>query len=239
MEYSARLLFINSNSKTIMARMLADRDSTDLHLNLARRHQRLARRYQQTALVAAIQPIIDELAARQTNAATKELDRQTAYDLVVAADGDMDDAIRNLFGAAQAADRDQPGTGVVAMLFPSGGFGGIVETPLAQEPAAAEALAVKVTTLGGTHPLASHAAKLTALAGAVRDALQNLDGAVRAAKNAAAEEEIAQAALRRQYEHNYLDARRAVGRVLAERMFAKTNRGAGAAADETPASPAS
>jgi len=40
----------------------------------------------------------------------------------------------------------------------------------------------------------------------VRDALKALDDAVRASKNTDAEEEIAQGALRRQYEHNYTAA---------------------------------
>ena len=78
-----------------MARMLADRDSTDLHLNLARRHQRLARRAGLADLVAAIQPAIAALAAKQAAAADKDLDRQGAYDEILAADADLDDAIRN------------------------------------------------------------------------------------------------------------------------------------------------
>ena len=180
--------------------MLADRDSTDLHLNLARRHQRLARRYKQPALAAAIQAAIDGLATRQAAAADKELDRQGAYDDVLAADGDLDDGIRNLFSAAETFDRENPGAGMLAILFPSGGFGTIIEIDIAQEPAAAEALAVKIATLGATHALAPHDAKLKALAQSVRDALKELDDAVRAAKAADAEEEIAQGTLRRQYE---------------------------------------
>ena len=37
-----------------MARLLAERDSTSLHLTLARRHERLARRYRQDTLADAI-----------------------------------------------------------------------------------------------------------------------------------------------------------------------------------------
>jgi hypothetical protein len=204
--------------------MLAERDSTYLHLNLARRHQRLARRYQQAALVAAIQPAIAELAARQSAAADKEMDRQAAYDDVIAADGDLDDGVRNLSGATALFDREHAGSSLMNLLFPDGGFGSIVDLPLAQEPAVVEALAVKVGSLGAAHALAPYAAKLNTLAQAVRDALLALDTAVRAAKNADAEEELAQAALRRQFELNYLAARGNVGRVLAERMFVKAPR---------------
>ena len=205
--------------------MLADRDSTDLHLNLARRHMRLARRYKQTALVTAISTAIDALKAKQDIAEEKDLERQGAYDDVYAADGDLDDGIRNLFSAAETFDRENIGAGTVVKLFPDGGFGSIIDEPLAQEPATADALATKVTSLGAAHSLFPHAAKLTALAQGVRDALTALEGAVRASKMAEAEEEIAQAALRKQYEGNYLTGRGAVGRTIAERLFPKANRG--------------
>lgn len=201
--------------------MLADRDSSALHLNLARRHQRLARRYQQAAQVTAIEAAINDLAAKELLTDAKELDRQAAYDDLLAADGDLDDGIRNLFGAAQAYDRDNLGAGMVALLFPSGGFGDIIEQPLAQEPAAAGALCVKVESLGVSHPLFVHAAKIKALAQSVRDALARVEAAVRAAKNVGADEEIAQATLRRVYETNYLTSRQSLGRTIAERLFPK------------------
>lgn len=206
-----------------MARMLADRDSSELHLNLAGRHQRLARRYQQTALVTAIGAAIADLTAKKTLTEDKELDRQAAYDNVQAADGDLDDAIRNLFAAAQTFDRDNLGAGTVTMLFPGGGFGDLVEQPVAQETTSADALCVKVESLGSTHALFGHAAKIKTLAQSVRDALASLEAAIRAAKNAGAEEEIAQAALRRQYEGNYLTSRQSLGRSIAERLFPKAN----------------
>jgi hypothetical protein len=205
-----------------MARLLADRDSTDLHLNLARRHQRLARRYKQTNFVDIIQLAIDELVARQSAAAARDLDRHAAYDNVIAADADLDDGIRNLFGAAEAYDRENPGACMVSRLFPEGGFGDLISQPVAEEPASAEALASKVETLG-VQVLTPYAAKLRTLAQAVRDALHVLNDAVRASKSADAEEEIAQGTLRRQYEHNYLNSRQAIGRTLAERLFPKTH----------------
>ena len=212
--------------------MLAERDSTDLHLNLANRHQRLARRYKQVLLVTAIQTVIDTLVSHQTVAAGKDLDRQAAYDDVIAADADLDDGIRNLFGSTETFDRDNIGAGLLATLFPGGGFGYIVDQPTAEEPASAEALATKIDTLGPAHALAPHSAKLKSLAQGVRNSLKALDDAVRVAKNADAEEEIAQGALRRQYEHNYLSARQTIGRIIAERLFPKANRGQ--SADPSP-----
>ncbi len=218
--------------------MLAERDSTALHLNLARHHQRLARRYKQAALVTSIQTAIDTLAGRQSVSDEKDLDRQAAYDDTMAADADLDDAIRNLFSAAETFDRENLGAGTLAILFPAGGFGAVVELPIAQEPAAAEALATKIETLGATHALVPQAAKLKNLAQAVRDALKALDDAVRTAKNADAEEEIAQGTLRRQYEHNYLAARQTLGRGVSERLFPKANRSNSGEPEAPPVTPA-
>jgi hypothetical protein len=59
-----------------------------------------------------------------------------------------------------------------------------------------------------------------------------------ALKTAQAEEEIAQGTLRRQYEHNYLAARQALGRGIAERLFPGTNRSQSNEPTPPPAVPA-
>lgn len=178
-----------------MARMLADRDSSALHLTMARRHERLARRYRQEGIANAIRNAIDPLRLKADISEDKLLERQIAYDDTLAADGDLDDAIRTLFNSAEIYEREHPGSGIVATLFPQGGFTVFTDLPLAQEPAAAEALATKVESLGAAHSLAIHVEKLKTMAAAVRAALVGQDTAVRAVKTAEAEEEIAQAAL--------------------------------------------
>jgi hypothetical protein len=210
--------------------MLADRDSTDFHLNQARRHERLARRYRQETLATAVKTPGDALAAKQKITADLDLDRQAAYDDVFAADGDLDDGVRNLFDAAQIFERQNAGSGVGAALFPEGGFGDLIDEPLTQQPSSVEALAARVDSLGATHALAAHATTLRTLATGVRDALTAQEAAVRAAKTAEAEEELAQATLRRQYEANYLDARKALGKVRAERLFPRQTRATAAPA---------
>jgi hypothetical protein len=174
-----------------MARMLTDRESAALHLNTARRHQRLARRYRRDGLVGTIEPLIADLEAKSASQAAKTFETQAAYDNVLAADADLDDAVRNLFNAGEQHDRSNPTTPALPTLFPDGGFGALIAEPLAQRTAAQD----------------------------VRDALKAQNDAVRAQKSAEAEEEIAQGALRRQYEANYLDARRQWGRPFAERLF--------------------
>ena len=75
------------------------------------------------------------------------------------------------------------------------------------------------------------------LAKGVRDSLNALGDAVRASKLAEAEEELAQAALRKQFESNYLNGRGAVGRAIAERLFPKATRGPNDADSSAPIAP--
>jgi hypothetical protein len=210
--------------------MLADRDSTSFHLNTARRHQRLARRYREESFAVSLEASIKALAEAESKTEAKRLDAQGAYDAVFAADADLDDAIRDLFGAAETHDRAHPEAPALMILFPDGGFGEIVEQPLAQEPNSADALATRVEGLGAAG-LALFAAKIRTAAQAVRDALAEQDTAVRAAKSADADEELAQAALRRAYEGNYLDLRKKLGRVFSERLFPRVRASGGAATE--------
>ena len=219
-----------------MARMLADRDSSALHLNQARRHERLARRYRQDAFANSIRSAIDSLQNKADIAADKELERQGATDDVAAADADLDDAIRSLFNSAEISERENPGSGVLKSLFPEGGFTAITSISTIQEPDAADALAIRLENMGSTHALAPHAQKIRTLATAVRDAFAALETAIRTRKAAEAEEEISQAALRRQYELNYLEARKQLGRTLAERIFPATR--ASSPAEEPAPNPA-
>ena len=217
-----------------MARLLQDRDSSALHLNLARRHQRLARRYRLAGFATAIEPLVAALKAKAGVTEEKDFERQAAYDEVLAADGVQDDAVRNVFDAAKIFDREHPGAPALLTLFPTGGYGDLVDEPLTKQPADVDALAVRVESLGAAHALSGHAAKLRAGAAGVRITLDALDTAVRALKGAEAEEELAQAALRRQYEGNYLDARKSPGRPLAERLFPSSRIPAAPGTDPTP-----
>ena len=56
-------------------------------------------------------------------------------------------------------------------------------------------------------------------AAAIDTAQTALDNAVRAKKLAEAEDELAQAAVRRAYEENWLDAQKKFGKAAAERLF--------------------
>jgi hypothetical protein len=202
---------------------------------MARRHVRLATHYRQPQFATAMSSLIDDLKAKAEVTATKEWERQAATDQVYAADGDLDDGIRDLYNNAELFDRKHPGEAVLNQLFPQGGFTAITGMILAQEPAAAHALATRVEELGTSHALFTHAETLRDLACAVTDALAAADAAVTAKKVAEAIEENAQGALRRQYEINYLDARRLLGANKADRLFPYIRSAKKPAEDAVPA----
>ncbi len=199
--------------------MLSERDSAFLVVNGSRRHVRLLRRYRCEELIKGIEPLITDLAQKRQLCEERVLDAQAALDAVVAADGDLDDAVRNLFDSARQHDRSNPTAPALPDLFPSGGFSSVIDLPRTDEPDAVDALAKKLDLLGSGHDLAPHAAKLREAAQAVREALTMHREAIRAQKAAEAEEDIAKSALRRKYEANYLDARKQWGRLVADRLF--------------------
>lgn len=82
-----------------------------------------------------------------------------------------------------------------------------------------EQLAVRIESLGEEHALNTVAADLRDKAEVSRAANTTYLEAIRSQKVAEADEEIAQANLRRQYELNYLEARKTLGRAIAERLF--------------------
>ncbi len=89
---------------------------------------------------------------------------------------------------------------------------------------------MRLESLGEGHPLFGLAADLKGKIAASRQAIDALYLAVTEQKKAEAEEEIAQLKLRRQYELNYLDARRTLGKDAAERLFPRVS--SRSAADE-------
>jgi hypothetical protein len=202
-----------------MARLLAARDSTTIHLNLSRRHQRLARRYRQTAMADVIRPFILALKDKADLAEERDLDRQAADDAVSAADADLDDAVRNLFDSAKIAERNDLTGRLLDTLFPDGRFTTITDAADADEPALVEALITRLASLGGNHPLAPHVALLRTAISEVNAAFKAYDEAVTAVQVADAAESLAASNLRKQYEANYFDARKQLNRPLAERLF--------------------
>ena len=203
-----------------MARMLQDRDSTDSHLNTTRRHVRLCKQIKGAETLAeAIQPAYQQLQQKQADTQAKAEARQEAYDDLLLSDTDLDNAVRTTFEKCKQFDRENPGLPVLAQIFPDQTYSSIINIPREQEPDVVEKLAIRLENMGETHSLFPVAAELRARITTSRNTITAFHTAVREQKMAEAEEEIAQAALRQQYEINYLEARKLFGRQTAERLF--------------------
>lgn len=203
-----------------MARMLHDQDSTHMHLNATRRHTRLCNQTQGAEKFAnAIQPAYEALAQKKAETEAKSDARQMAYDDLLLNDTDLDNGVRTLFEKCKQYDRNNPGAMILKQIFPEEQYGPIVRANMIKEPDLVEELVIRTESLGESHELFPEAAILRAKIEASRSAIEGFNHAVRAQKMAEAEEEISQAALRQQYEINYLDARKEFGRVFTERLF--------------------
>lgn len=208
-----------------MARLLQDRQSTEVHLTSAHRHVRLCHQLRGTeTLVQLIQPTITALEAKQTVTKSKSIDRDAAYDKLVLSDSLLDDSVRTTFENAKQYDRENPGSVILTQLFPDGKFTGITSAPLDKEADLAEKLLIRIQSLGAAHPLAKRVAPLQQAIQNCRAAQQAYFNAITSQKSAEAEEEIAQAALRKQYELNYYEALRIFGRTVADRLFPQSHK---------------
>ena len=216
-----------------MASMIRETASTDSHLNSARRHQRLCRQVKGAEKYSeAIQPQMDELKAKREETKSKVDNKQDAYDDMILADLNLDNRVRTLHESSKQYDRDNPGANVLIQIFPDGNFSHIVKTSRTKEPDVVEKLAVRVENLGENHVLYPLAQQLRTDIEASHAAIVRFAAAIREQKITEAEEEIAQVHLRRQYEANYLDARKELGRAAADRLFPRIIRHETAEEDE-------
>jgi hypothetical protein len=200
--------------------MLSDRESSERHLDSTRRHIRLCKQVKGAEQLAAnIEPAYRDLLQKQAATRAKLEAREDAHDDAVLRDGELDDAVRTAFERTKQFDRENPGAQLLLKIFPQGRFSDITRTERAKEPDVVEEVAMRIASLGENHPLNPIAADLRAKIEAARASNAAFLEAIRNQKLAEAEEEIAQANLRRQYEFNYLDARKTLGRAVAERLF--------------------
>jgi hypothetical protein len=203
-----------------MARLLYQRDSSAFMLNAIRRHKRLCQQNPNGGtFITAIQPA--ETALRNTCKLLEDAEfaREDAYDDVQLADYDLDNTIRDTFDAWKPYVRNHATEHEVNRIFPDGTFSRIVRMPYANEPNEADAMAAKIESLGATHQLYPFAAAIKAKTAPVRTAIDAHKETIRKQKLAEAEVEIAKMDAVRAYEINYLDARKQLGVIAAERLF--------------------
>jgi hypothetical protein len=223
-----------------MARLISEQRSTTTHVNMANRHCRLCKQNKGAdEWIVRITPFIDSLKQREAQTMAAREEKDAAYDNVILKDSLLDDMVRTLFERCNQHKRQNPGDNIVQLLFPNGTFGDVVSVPLYSEADVVEKIVSRLEDLGSDHPLADLVAPLRTAIQSDRDALGVHKTAITEWKSTEAEEEMAKAALRRQYEHNYLDAVKQFGKRYAERLFPKTGRSRPTLAPETTPEPES
>lgn len=203
-----------------MAQMLRDADSTEKHLSTTRRHKRLCNRVKGAEFLAlAIEPHYTRLLATLANkkkANEAEEDAQDDRDLIGREGADL---LRTISERAKQLDRDNPGENSFNRLYPEGGFSDFIASNGTTSAASCRIIKARIQDLGPNHPLAAFAAEAESKASAIENGQKVFDDALRARKLAEADDELAQAALRRAYEENWLDAQKKFGKAAAERLF--------------------
>ena len=201
-----------------MAQLLYERHSTNVHLNIVKRHIRLARQIKGADdLVSAIEPLYNELAARAANTVSVTSETEFKRDLLAFADVSLDDKVRDLYEAGKKYDRDHPGIPVTNLLFPDC-ISPVIYAPAESEPTRIEKLILGIQSLG-EHPLAEHIGTLQDAIVNSKTAISELKAAITAEKMAEALEAIAKVNLTRQYEQNIYTASSKFGKAFANRLF--------------------
>jgi hypothetical protein len=203
-----------------MPRMLHESFSTEKHLNACWRHIRLSGRVQGAdKYVVAIKPRFDSLEAARQVTVSKIRAREAAYDDLRMTDTDVDNMVRTAYARCEQFDRENTGRPVLPLVFPLQRYSDITKAPIMKEPDLVEELAIRMEKLGESHTLNGLSAILRQKVGEFRAAIEAFYAAIREQKTAEAEEEIAQEQLRRQYEINYLESRKDLGKATAETLF--------------------
>lgn len=202
-----------------MVELLRDPDSSRKHLSSTRRHIRLCTLQPGAEfLVANIQPAYTHLQATLAAKQAATEAEEDAQDDLEFRGRDAADMLRTISERAKQHDRENPGDSAFGHVFPEGGFGEYITSQGTVVAANCGIIAKRISELGANHPLNAFAAELVNRIAVIDEGQKNSDKALRARKLAEADDELAQAALRRVYEHNALDAQKKFGK-RADRLF--------------------
>ena len=202
-----------------MAQLLYEKQSTKVHLNATRRHMRLCRRASGAEeAITAIEVYYQALTEKQKATEEAEVNREMTLDDVYHFDDILDDDVISCHEDCKKYDRKNPGRSVLLQLFPDGKYTSITKTRLSDEPDKAGQLVSRIEALAADHPLNNFVETLNANIANCRNALAIYHQSITAEKSAKAEESIAKANLRRQYEFNYLDLAKKFGKRHASRF---------------------
>ncbi|MCY1633070.1 hypothetical protein [Marinifilum sp. D737] len=206
-----------------MARQLSDSMSSEVHMNMSLRHSRSCRQTKGAAEFAdKIDPFILVLDEKHLETKKMKLLQDNAYDDLVFTKGGLDDRIRSISDLAKQHDRENPANSISTLLFPKGGYSTILRYPFTKKADAAQEIKERIKSLGEEHSMAAQIPLLEADIAKVRTSIGKLQEAKTNVRTAVANEEVAQANLRKQYQHNYLDATKMFGKTFANRLFPQT-----------------
>jgi hypothetical protein len=204
-----------------MARLLYKQDTLALHRRLARRHIRLCGQVRGgNPYAQAMRLILENLLQKSLALSAAEEIQENTYDDLILKDAELDDAVRTLFERSRQHDRET-GEQVSVLLFPDLTFSDIVNMPYSEEPKKVSSLIQKLETLEPHHELRPLADMLRQKVNAVNAALDARQQAADNIRRCQVDVELAKNEVRAQYENNYLDARKTLGKQTAESLFPK------------------
>jgi len=203
-----------------MAIMLRISDSVGIHLMKANRHKRFC--YQVSGAqkyAGTIEPFYDNLEEKNKIYRDEMYTRLHTQDIMTMRNSQLDDGVRTVYEKCKQYDRMNPNGTVLLQIFPNETFGGFVRNNIFEESAIVEQIVVRLEKLGKGHPLFAEIEPLQKLIREMEKSIQKLFNAKRQEKIAKTEMELAKADLRKQYEGNYLDARKELGKKAASQLF--------------------
>ncbi|MDR2926697.1 MAG: hypothetical protein LBV41_00610 [Cytophagaceae bacterium] len=207
-----------------MARLMYQSDSTRQHRRMARRHIRLCGQIKGAAKYGqAMQPKLDTLTEKENEKLEAEELCENALDDLTLKNATLDNCIRNVYDIIRIYDRDNL-TDFITVLFPNNRFTDITSLPVTEEPLEVVRLIEKLKNAEDQNFVLPHIDSLTAALNSVNEAIANRQHANENLSRRQANEELARNDIRAQYEFNYLDARKDLGKQRVELLFPKVAR---------------
>jgi hypothetical protein len=204
-----------------MARMLYQKESSTFYLRMGRRHVRLCGRVNGAGKYAEkMHPVLDALREKEQERINATNLREDAYDDVVLCDAELDNAVRTTFERIRQYDRENK-TSFINLFFPSNGFHEIITLSYSKEPQEVKNIVIKLDGLEEGHELKNLSTGLLQKVETSFAAWDTYGKAISHLKELRAAEEISKLAVRQQYEHNWLDARKEFGLAIADSIFPK------------------
>ena len=205
-----------------MARLLDADISSSKAVTLSKSQVRLLRKGKDTTpQIDAIVPKIESLDAATKLRRQLQEETQQLFDLVQYEDTLLDDSVRMLANDCYNYDLQNVNNPVFNKLFPDGGFSSLTTMNVFEEPKEVVNLVLRLKSLGETHPLAPHVARLETAIANSRAAIANYEKGVQDVQAQKTLENIHKTDLIKAYSDNWHDLSKLLGKKNADRYFPK------------------